>query len=155
MLALKIDKSEIKSFMNVLLRQDAFSEFETRGVEISTFADFSINGAFDENYSSDERKEVHCLWKRLQPYVFNILKGAARPKLLKITFSLPASKLPVIHENAASCFINLVYQNGEAVCSTAVSQKSFSLDKSVDVAWDESVLAFFRKNKIPFIEEHI
>jgi hypothetical protein len=85
--------------------------------------------------------------------VFNIVKGSRRPKLIKITFSLPADKLTGIHENAAACSINVRYQNGEALCVTASAEKTFTLDRAAERAWDENVRKFFRKNKIAFTEE--
>ena len=39
--------------------------------------------------------------------------------------------------------MNITYQNKEVTCTSGTSMKTFTLDKSLDHAWDEMMLKFF------------
>jgi len=49
------------------------------------------------------------------------------------------------HENAAAMFLNLNFEEGTARFTTAIAQKTFSLDKSIDQVWDQKIVNFFKK----------
>ena len=42
-------------------------------------------------------------------------------------------------------FLNLVFQDGALTATTGVSLKQFSLDKSVEIAWDEHAAKFLQR----------
>lgn len=155
MIVLKIPELELKDFMNKLIKEETFDAFEIRGVEINSFTKIEISGIQDKDFLSDDEKELelkkYCTWKKLRPYVFNIIKGNKRPRSIKIVFSLENEKLSLIHENASALFLNMNFENNEISFTTGVSQKSFSMDKSLDVSWDDYVVEFFKESKITIL----
>jgi len=135
---LSLQIQNVKEFMGKLLKEDIFDHFEVRKVEIVSFMHFEINHI--------AAKEDFTTWAVLREYVFNIIKGAEAPTLIKIVFS--KNDAENIHENAAALFLNFHYEAGEAYVTTGTAQKVFAMDKSVDHAWEDWVNAFFSKNKL-------
>ena len=131
-----------------LFRESVFDAFEVRGLEVGTFTNFQVSGALDRGFDDDpEAGPAHCAWERIKPFAVAFIKGRKRPKVIKITLAHPDTVR--IHPNAAALFLNINYEDNEAQLSTAVSQRNFSLDKSVDGAWDDYIEAFFASNNIP------
>jgi len=130
MLALEMEKAAVKSFMGKMLREEILDVFEVRLVEISAATRISIEAT------------TPAAWMGLRPMIFEIMKLSAKPRFMKIVFSLPNAE--ELHSNAAALFLNLVYENDNLTFTTASAQKEFALDKSIDIAWDEWIRQFFR-----------
>ncbi len=145
MILISIPESNVKDFMKKLLKETLFDNFEINGVEIISFTKFEISGKL---YEDNERK--NCTWRELRPYIFNIIKGTQKPKIIKIIFSLPKEYLAKIHPNGASFYINMLFENDQICFTTGSSEKNFSLDKTVASNWDNYVKNFFNKNNILF-----
>jgi len=135
MYAFEISAAEMKNFMNKLLREAAFDEFEIREAEVQTFARF----------------EISCKplgWAELKPYIFGVIKGRPRPKYMKFVFSAPPALVERLNPKAAAFFLNLVFDGEKTTGVTAASEKNFTMDKSIDGAWTEYVRAFFSRHGI-------
>lgn len=143
----KIIEDETNLFMNKLLRENIFNNFQVRDIDIRTFTDFKISGV---NLKSDEANDkiTFITWNEIKNYIINIIKGKELPKHIKIIFSIPDEALEKIHPNASSLFINLIYENKQVSMITGVSQKNFEMNKSLDDAWENFVINFFKKNDI-------
>lgn len=143
--------NDTKSFMNLLLKGDTFDHFHFRQGEVHTFASFIMEGRRDPDFYSTEELEQglsrYVLWAEMRPFVFQSIKGSKLPKSIKLVFSLPEEKLEHL-PNTSAAFLNILFKNNTILCTTAVSQTSFSLDKSSEKRWEEYVLKFFRKNNI-------
>lgn len=143
-----------KIFMNMLLKENIFDNFEVRNIEIHTFAKFEISGLIDKTYFSLAEQEFithkYCIWKDLKSIVFQMIKGNKLPKFIKIIFSYEDSKVNEICENAAALFLNIIFENNKIVCTTGCSEKNFSLDKKVENEWDLHIKEFFKTNNIAY-----
>ena len=157
MIAVAMEPTEVKTFMNRLIREDIFDSFEVRGAEMALSTRISINGALeppasdenaDTNPESKPKNPSYIAWEALRPLIFAIIKTGEKPKQIKIVFSYKAQDIKEIHQNAAALFLNMIYENDTVSFTTATSQKEFSLDKSLDGSWDEWVRGFFVENKI-------
>lgn len=143
--------NDTKSFMNLLLKGDTFDTFHFRQGELNTFASYIIEGKRNlDFYTSDEVEaglSRHVLWGEMRPFVFQAIKGSRLPKSIKIVFSLPDEKIGNL-PNTSAAFLNILFKENTILCTTAISQSSFSLDKSGEKLWEEYVLKFFKKNSI-------
>ena len=83
----------------------------------------------------------------MRPFVFQAIKGNKLPKSIKIVFSLPDEKIENL-PNTSAAFLNILFKENTVLCTTAISQTSFSLDKTSEKLWEEYVLKFFKKNGI-------
>ncbi|WP_461823275.1 DUF5721 family protein [Blautia stercoris] len=48
-------------------------------------------------------------------------------------------------------YLNLQYDGTSLICTTGTSMKLFSMDKSLDLLWDEAVITFFKKHQIAML----
>lgn len=143
--------NDTKSFMNLLLKGDTFDAFHFRQGELSTFASFIIEGKRNMDFYSTEELEQglsrYVRWEEMRPFVFQAIKGNKLPKSIKLVFSLPDEKIENL-SNTSAAFLNILFKENTVLCTTAISQESFSLDKSSEKLWEEYVLKFFKKNGI-------
>ena len=150
MLILKITEPELNIFMARLFKEDTFDAFELRGLEVATFTNFQVSGELDPSFDDDTADTAaHCTWGRVKPFAVSFIKGKKRPNSIKITLGYPFENTAQVHPNAAALFLNINYEHGELHVTTASSQRNFSLDKSVEGAWDDYVNAFFAAKSIP------
>lgn len=154
MISFTID--DTKEFMNLLLKQTAFDHFHIRQIDITTFANFQINGLKNKDYFSLAEKELitekYCFWEEIRPFAFQIIKGQKLPKNIKIIFSMPENKKELVCPIPATFFLNIIFEQNTLTCTTGCSLKTFSMDKTAHYAWDEWVLSFFHKLKIAIIK---
>ena len=148
MLTLSIKEPNVKNFMKILFYDDAFDIFEVRGVSVTHFVKFDVDGAL----AGGEDKS-HASWAELKNYIAHFIKGKTKPKHIKIIFSLPRESLDNVAQNIAAAFLNMEYKDDEIRFLTATSQKEFSLNKEHDVKWDEYAVNFLKRNKVVFTVE--
>ena len=137
---------EVKSFMNKILRERDFDDFELRNVEIQSFAKFDIDGKINKEFNEEGQEDVFfCKWAKIKPYVFDFVKGKIKPSYMKFVISAPKELLEKVSENAAALFLNFVFEKDMVICTTGTAQKNFELNKDLDLAWEEYVKSFFKE----------
>lgn len=139
-----------KNFMSLILKNSTFDSFEVRLINIQTFVSFEINCRLDKDYCEEESSLLHefSLWSELKPYIFQIIKGTKPPKSFKIILSLDSNKKEAVFQNASALFFNILFDGKNIICSTGVSQKNFSLDKTLEYSWDNYISNFLSENNI-------
>jgi len=138
--------------MNKILRERCFDDFELRNVEIQSFAKFDIDGKVNREFIksegeaevSDDLEVFFCKWGKIKPYVFEFVKGKVKPSYMKFVISAPRELLEKVSDNAAALFLNFVFEKDMVVCTTGTAQKTFALNKELDLAWEEYVRGFFK-----------
>jgi len=140
----------VKPVMNQLLKGSAFDGFLVCGAEISVLTKIEISGILDKNYFPEEERanlnRNYVYWGEIKPFVLSLIKGGRTPSALKIVFSATDDGARALHENASSLFLNLLYEENKLRFTTAISQRSFSLDKSADAAWEQYIKRFLDQN---------
>lgn len=159
---------EVRDFMSKLLASEIFDAFILSEASLTTFTTIQIDGSFHKDYyggeSEDEDDGAHAAdgltWKRMRPFFFQLVKGKHTPLDFKLVFRLAdynVEKLLVqsgVALNAgdvAGLFFNLHYSGGEITATTGTSLRIFTLDKSLDHAWDGMVQKFLKQKQIPFL----
>lgn len=138
---------DTKKFMAQLLKGAVFDQFTFRQGEIYSFATFTINGAKEESLITEEDAEPYCLWADIKPFVFETVKGKKSPRSMKLIFSLPKEKIER-YPNAKTVFLNLLFREGTLLCTTSLTEETFSLEQKATKLWDEDILNFFKKHEI-------
>ena len=141
MLALTLPETEVKTFMGKLLREETFDTFDVKSVAIDSFARFDI-AATEERVS----------WATVKPHAFSIIKSGQKPSLVKIVLSMNQAEAEQLFTDAKALFINITFENDGVMLTTGAAQKTFSMDKTLERAWDEHALGVLIKNNIRFIE---
>ena len=87
MLALKL--TDIKGFMNKLLRSETFDHFLLQEAAIVTGASFVIDGRINKDFYTEEEKEILGIkdlsilpFSMLRPQCFDLIKGKEKPRQL-------------------------------------------------------------------------
>ena len=140
-----------KQFMSLLLKGNAFDRLLVRSVVLRTAVLFEIDCTLDKNwFNSDEAEtlEKYASWADLKPIIFEMIKGHKLPGYMKIILSPSPAATEKIHSNAAALFINITFENNVLSVTTGSSEKVFSMDKSVEISWDEYASKFFKHNSI-------
>ena len=165
MIALTI--KSLKNFMNSLLISDTFDRFQVSEATITTFATFSIDGElhpeFYENETADELRtssQRQVFWKDIKSYCFSIIKGKRTPLSFKIVLQLPPdevelllakSGLNLLPEDIFGLFLNCQYHGDSLTLTTGTSLRVFTLDKSLDNAWDQMLQDFLNQQDLDYM----
>ena len=155
---------DVKGFMAQLLLRDTFDRFYLTEASITTFGTFFIDGHLQKDYYSSEELETeefaqpYSYWKQVRPFCLELIKGKKTPLNFKIVFQLSASNTEkLLKQSGASLtlpdigglYLNLHYNGKNLNCVTGTSLNLFTMDKSLEHAWDEMVRKFFRAKEIP------
>lgn len=156
-----------RDFMKQLLIGDTFDTFLLSEAAITTFSTFHIDGTFHPDFFSTAEREQsameqsgYALWKRIRPFFFELNKGKNTPLSFHIVFRLAPhnveqlirqSGLSMRSEDVDGLFLNIRYDGAMVTCISGTSLKIFSLDRSLEQAWDSMLEKFFRQKEIPFL----
>lgn len=163
MIALKIE--DRKQFTSGLFVGDLFDSFLVKEASVVTFNAFAIDGRVRKGYYTKEEQEQqhmeeYSLWSAVRPFCFSLIKGKRLPESFQIVlqFAGRAVKefveeygLSIAPERIRGLYLNIRYEDGQIVCVTGTSLDFFSLDKSVEEAWDKKAQAFFKEHRIPYV----
>lgn len=156
----------IKEFMHILLCTDTFDSFLLSEGSITTYMTFLLDGHPNTDFFSPEDEayapvsaEPYVPFSVVRPICFDLIKGKRTPASFQFVFQLSkenqARTLASVDtsfspEDISGMYLNLKYQNQQLTCTTGISCRIFSLDKSLEQAWDELVKRFFKNHRIPF-----
>jgi hypothetical protein len=158
---------EVKPFMAKLLTGGTFDNLVLKSMEIQTFTDFIISGNFNEPYFTkeelSERGDRHFIpWSDVRGIAYSIIKGNKTPLTLKLVLQLSPSEairlvknrgIGLKEEEVGGLYMNIRFEKGELHIITGVAIKAFTMDRSLEQAWDDSVRQFLAKQDISFDEE--
>ncbi len=166
MLALKI--ANIKDFTSKLLAGDTFDTFCMVESTVTTFNTFTIDGTlhldfFDTDTSNilNEKFIQYSFWKDIRPFFYSVIRGKRVPLGFKIILGLSKNQISSMVQRISGkispdmvngLYLNIQFKNGTLMCTTGTSLKTFSPDRSLDQAWDTTILEFFHDHQILFEE---
>ena len=148
--------TNIKKFMAALLINNTFDKFFVTDVTITTYNTFHIDGHINTNYYSNEEytekgSPFLSSWETLRPFCYEIIKGNKTPLYFKIIlcFSplaidsfIKKNNIDIDSENIKDLFLNLKFENGILTYTTGTSLSIFTLDKSLEKAFDVYISNF-------------
>lgn len=164
MVALKIE--EIGAFTRHLFVGETFDRFLLREAAVVTYNAFHIDGHIKMGYYSEEELEEKQIedfssWSVIRPICFQLIKGKKLPGSFVVTLQMPpdgvekfirSSGLSITADQVNGLYLNIRYENEELYCVTGTSLNFFTLDKSLEQEWDESIKRFLKKYQIIFQE---
>nr|WP_317282661.1 DUF5721 family protein [uncultured Sellimonas sp.] len=154
-----------KQCMSALLLSDTFDSFSFLEGEITTFCTFRINGTYHKEFYGDTQEdfqEPYVRWKQIREYCFSLIKGKQTPLHFHFVFSLSPhnisnfltkKELSFLPADVQGLYLNFKYDGTKLSCTTGTSLNIFTLDKSLEQAWDLTVPKFFTQNHIEFEEQ--
>lgn len=166
MIALQIQ--DIKNFMSRLLLSQTFDHFLVVEGSITTYNTFRIDGRLRKDFFTEEELAEHAmndrefsLWKEIRPFCFDLIKGKKTPLGFKFVFQLSRENTvkllsgsgitSILPENVSGLLLNIRYDENGLSCITAANLNLFTMDKSLEHAWDEMVKRFLKQQEISFL----
>lgn len=159
---------DVKDFMSKILIGEVFDQFSLIEATITTFCTFSIDGKLRQDFFDTDMKNtltekhmVYASWKEIRPHCYAVIRGKRTPLSFKIIFQLPYSSMEQVIRNSrapfsadlvSGLFLNIQFRNNELLCTTGVSLKTFSPDKSLEQLWDSMIPGFLHRHQIAFEE---
>lgn len=149
MISLKLP--ELKQAADKLFAKEDFDYFLVREISITTGTSFHIDGRLHKEFYTEEeiaemRSPVYADWKQLRPVCYQLIKGKKLPLSFQITLSLSPDNidkfsaryhLPYDSGQITGLYLHFRYENKVLTLSTGTSMNVFTLDKSLEHAWDE------------------
>ena len=166
MIALEL--TNIKEFMNTLLRSEVFDHFLLQEAVIVNGATHIIDGHIAPGFYTEEEAESLGIeglsilpYSMLRGNCFDIIKGKKTPASFKFILMLSPSNLERTIKASGTSFtpnditgvlFNIKYQNQLITLTTGVSYAIFSPDKSLESYWDNAIKKFLFQNGIDYEE---
>ncbi len=147
MISLKI--LEMNRFMGKLLKGEVFDHFLLKEGFLRTNMEYRFQGRqFQEYFDTEEKpEEEYIFWEELRPFVFELIKGKKTP--LGFSFTLLLTKEQTaellarnavnVGEDSPSLFLQVRFEHGIGHIVTGTARNTFTLDKSMEEAWDREV----------------
>ena len=152
-----------KNCMSHLLLKPTFDEFSLIEGEITTFNKFTFDGYIHKDFYEEALENEFSYWKDLREFCFSIIKGKRTPLNFKFILSLARNDFEnflVSHEiegflpdNIQGLYLNFQYDGIHLQCVTGTSMNMFTMDKSIEKAWDEYVKTMFSEKGIEWDSE--
>ena len=168
--------SDIKITMSMLLLKDAFDAFLLEEAEVLTYAKLVLNGRRNKNWyigeTGSEEPENNDItdetgnymelvrWKEVKHVFFGYIKGKKTPDLFKVSLKADNKIANIFLKDSGfyekylqekpELHMQLRYENGTLCVVTGIYNSSFTLDKSVENAWDMAVQRWFQTNNVSF-----
>lgn len=157
---------DIKEFMNTLLRTEVFDSFLLSECSLTTCVTYHLDGHVNTDFFSPDDEayslavpEQYIPFSLVRPACFDLIKGKRTPSSFRFVFqlsqenqrrtilSIDSSFSP---EDISGMYLNLKFQEQKLTCTTGVSYRIFSMDKSFEHLWDDMVKRFFQKHQIAY-----
>lgn len=163
MIALRIE--EQKKFTSGLFIGELFDKFLLREADIVTFNRFTIDGRvlpgllYRRGAGGRGDRGVFLLEDHKARMLFPDPGKASAGDLPHRSLPVGGGQEPGLYrpmapgllpEQAAAFIINIQYENQEMTCVTGTSMNIFTMDRTLEREWDESVKQFLKRSGIAF-----
>lgn len=153
--------TDVKECMGKLLLSETFDPFYFIEGEIVTFSTFTIDGYLKKDFYDAENapEREYALWKDVREFCFSIIKGKRTPLSFKFILGLSDSNIEKLllqqeldfkPQDVRGLYINLKYDGQNLQCITGTAMNLFTMDKSLEQAWDKMVQKFFTQKEIKY-----
>lgn len=163
---MQIFSLDTKKCTGALFLQPVFDSFYFVEGEVTTFNRFQIDGRLKKDFyrqglDTDTQipEREYALWKDHRDFCFSLIKGKRTPLGFRFIFSLSAPNIAKLLEQEGLAFqasdvqglyLNFKYDGTSLTCTTGTSMNLFTLDKSLEQAWDKMAARIFAKYEITF-----
>ena len=153
--------TDVKECMGKLLLSETFDPFYFIEGEIVTFSTFTIDGYLKKDFYDAENapEREYALWKDVREFCFSIIKGKRTPLSFKFVLGLSDSNIEKLllqqdldfkPQDVRGLYINLKYDGQNLQCITGTAMNLFTMDKSLEQAWDKMIQKFFTQKEIKY-----
>lgn len=147
---------DIKTYMNELLVNDKYDSFYLYEIRLKTSLDYYISGKINKEFfdTDDEMADVedYVNWGEVKQTIFDLIKGKRLPISFKIILMfnrdnierlVEMNNIPINPEDISNLSMNIYYEGGKLLVTTGTSLKVFTLDKTLEHIWDDTVGKYY------------
>ena len=153
--------TDVKECMAKLLLSETFDPFYFIEGELVTFSTFTMDGYLKKDYFNAENapEREYALWKDVREFCFSLIKGKRTPLSFKFVLGLSDSNIEKLllqqeldykPQDVRGLYINLKFDGQNLQCITGTAMNLFTMDKSLEQAWDKMVQKFFTQKVIKY-----
>ena len=158
--------TETGNFMTRLLSDTAFDSFLLREASLHTAWHWTVDGRLNEAFfpkdiweDPSQRPYEYARWEDVRPHFRELIKGRTAPTGFAVVLQLKPehmeavfrkAQLPALAESVGSLQLTVRYDGSHVQLVTGTSMKTFSLDKTADKLWDDTIQVFLGAKKISF-----
>lgn len=155
-----------KQFMNRLLKSDLFDHFLLAEATINGAISYHVDGHINREFFDEEElrsltadDSCYIPFGHFRPICYELIRGRHTPLYLKFIFMLSPSNMSktlastdsgLNPEDIDGMFLNLTFRDGVMLLTSGVSYHTFTLDHSLDAAWDALAARFLSSHGIDF-----
>lgn len=148
-----------KACMAHLLLKSTFDHFSLIEGEVTTFNRFYIDGHIHKDFYEEAPDAEYSRWGNLREHFYQMIRGKRTPLSFKIILSLAKDEfahflnqheIAFRPEDIQGLYLNLRFDGSCLQCVTGTSMNIFTMDKSLEKAWDDYVQTFFSDCGIEF-----
>ena len=145
--------------MSHLLLKSTFDTFSLIEGEVTTFNRFQVDGRIHKDFFDEAPKNEYSNWGEVRNFFFQVIRGKKTPLNFKFILSLAKDQfesflsdhdLTYRPEEIQGLYLNFRYDGLVLQCITGTSMNTFTMDKSVEKAWDEYAQNFFAEQCLDF-----
>ncbi len=154
----------VKEVMAHLLMKDTFDKFLVSEVKILGKANFHVTGIPAEGFFSEEEVDEsgYVTYGSLREICFDIIKGDKTPDSFTFMLLLPREKLEGFIESSDSTLqpndvdnlsMLIRFKDRDLTVTTGSSLRIFTMDKSLNGAWDKWVESYLTERGFDLDEQ--
>jgi len=156
---------EMNRFMGKLLKGENFDGFLLKEGFLRTGMEYRFQGrVFPEYFDTAEQElhtEAYTYWGEVKPFVFELVKGKRTPLAFSFTLLLTGNDTTEflarhsvnVGEDSPSLFLQIRFEHGAGHIVTGTARNTFTLDKSLEEAWDAEVRQLMKGMELAVEEE--
>lgn len=156
MISMEIE--QVKNFMAGLLTGTMCDDFMLYEGKLSMEIIYEFDGKMQKDFYDTDEWEIlkqysYIPWKMEKQKIFALIKGKKTPLSFQFVLMLDPKRMagflskyniPERSENIGGLFLNIYFDRESLKCTTGVSRKTFVLDKTLELAWDEEMKMFLK-----------
>lgn len=149
---------ELKPFMAILLKGELFDDWEIKEARVETFFELSVNGRLKKDFFEEPENITRefARWGEVKEIFFLTVKGKRLPGMFFVVLAARKEWTEKIlrecgkekEEAGAVLYLNIRYAAGRCRLAGGVSHTGFTMDKTLEYAWDKALQDFLKRNGI-------
>ncbi len=159
-----IEILDIKPFMQLLLRTDAFDSFSLVQAELHTDIPVSLDGHLLPGfYTKDELAAFPgdhnglLPWQLSKDRIFSLIKGNRTPSLMKLVLKSDSSLTQNLlseagatlrQEDIDGLYLNILFQDNRLFVTCGISYRIFTMDKTLEQEFTAYTLQLLKQSRI-------
>ena len=158
MIALQI--TELKSFMNALLRTETFDDFLLQEATLQMAIGYVIDGHINKDFFGEDAvvspETDFVTYGEIRPTLFELIKGKRTPLGLQLVLQLSPERSAMLFPDGLSShaikglLLNIRYDGSKVIITSGINYATFTLDKAPELIWDEALTSILNKAGIAY-----